>query len=86
MLSQLELRHALETAFLPTKCQCIIEPKGTLTVQLINPRTHEIDLTVSGILPVKQASSRALATLVAEIKEELRLKPGIVKDRRLHRR
>ncbi|WPO98227.1 DUF1652 domain-containing protein [Pseudomonas sp. HR96] len=86
MLSQLELRHALETAFLPTKCQCIIEPEGTLTVQLINPRTAEIDLTVKGIVMAKLTSSRALAALVAEIKEELRLKPGIVQDRRRYRR
>jgi len=86
MLSTLELRHALETAFLPTKCVCIIEPNDTLTIQLLNPRTGTVDLAVKGILMSRLSSSRSLAALVGEIKEELRTRPSAANDRRRHRR
>ncbi|MFJ4130830.1 DUF1652 domain-containing protein [Pseudomonas cyclaminis] len=74
MLSILEVRHILETAFLPTRCVCKADSGGSLVVQLINPDTHQVDLTVTGIDARRLSSSRAIAKLVGEIKEEARLR------------
>lgn len=73
MLSTLELRHIIETAFLPTKCICSVRA-GSLMIQLVDPTTQQELLTVAGVDPKALGSSRAIARLVAEIKEELRLR------------
>jgi hypothetical protein len=86
MLSHLELRHVFESAFLPTECKCTIGSGRTMTIQLINPRTKKAELTRSAIPIGSLTSSRAIADLVTELKEELRLWPMAHQDRRKHRR
>jgi hypothetical protein len=76
MLSRLELRHIIENAFLPKACSCSITPRGSMTIQLFNPNTREEELVVTGIDPATLVSSRAIAALVGEIKEEARMKPS----------
>ncbi|WP_397470702.1 DUF1652 domain-containing protein [Pseudomonas sp. DD1] len=73
MISFLELRHILETSFLPACCICDVDVNQTLTVRLINPTTHQVELTVTGIDAQSLTSSRAIARLVMEVKEEARL-------------
>lgn len=77
MISFLELRHILETSFLPTCCVCDVDGNQTLTVRLINPTTHQVELTVTGIDAQSLTSSRAMAKLVMEIKEEARLQASL---------
>lgn len=72
MISVLELRHIVETAFLPKKCICSISPRGSMTVQIFNQETGMEELTVAGIDSSRIVSSRAIAALVAEINEEMR--------------
>lgn len=86
MLSHLQLRHLLESAFLPTKCKCEIDAKGNLTVRFVNPRNGKVDLTVGEIAASKLSSSRAIATLIGELKEEHKRIPQEVQERRRHRR
>ncbi|WP_343177776.1 DUF1652 domain-containing protein [Pseudomonas sp. 4810-S13] len=74
MISLLELRHIIETAFLPMQCVCTIDADNRLMIQLINPVTQVEELTVAGIDPVDLSSSRAIAKFVVEIKEEARLR------------
>ncbi|KPA91461.1 MULTISPECIES: DUF1652 domain-containing protein [Pseudomonas] len=73
MPSTLELRRLIETAFLPTPCICTVDQGKTLTIQLMDADTRQEQLTVTGIDPQGLRSIRAIALLVAEIKEELRL-------------
>ncbi|WP_397458491.1 DUF1652 domain-containing protein [Pseudomonas asplenii] len=73
MFSVLELRHIIETAFLPTQCICTVDHSNNLMIQLINPDTQQEELTVTGVDPNNLNSSRAIAQFVAEIREELRL-------------
>ncbi|WP_296187834.1 DUF1652 domain-containing protein [Pseudomonas sp. UBA1879] len=73
MISTLELRHIIESSFLPVECICSPNDAGTLTIQLINPETKEIDLTVPGIPVSNLTTMRAISDLVAQIREELRL-------------
>lgn len=77
MFSILELRHIIETAFLPTKCICTFDPNNNLMIQLIDEETQQEELTVIGVDPQGLTSSRAIAQFVAEVKEELRLRAGM---------
>lgn len=73
MLSSLELRHIIESSFLPQKCICTVNAVGTMTIQLINPSTKQVDLTVPGIPISCLTTMRSVSDLVAQIKEECRL-------------
>lgn len=73
MLSHLELRHIIEAALLPRFSTCGIGPDGSMTIQLLSPNTRQVELTVAGINLGALPSSRAIAKLVAEIKEEARM-------------
>ncbi|UZE27201.1 DUF1652 domain-containing protein [Pseudomonas asplenii] len=87
MSSIRELRRIIEVAFLPTKCLCTVDQGKTLIIQLIDAETQQEQLTVTGIDPQGLRSIRAIALLVAEIKEELRLNAaGIDQPRKRLRR
>jgi hypothetical protein len=64
MISHLELRHLIETAFLPTKCLCSICIDNSMTVQLLDADTGKEELTVIGVdgqnLSVSTPSQRSL--------------------------
>jgi len=70
MISKLELSHLLETAFLPIKCSCTFDSEEAMTVRLINPRTGDVDMTVSDIATAPLNSSRAIADLIAMLKKD----------------
>ncbi|EGH74634.1 DUF1652 domain-containing protein [Pseudomonas syringae] len=72
MISSLELRHIIETAFLPMKCVCTIVPDGSMFIQIFDQSTNKEELTVAGIDPSGLGSSRAIASLVTELKEDMR--------------
>ncbi|WP_420876269.1 DUF1652 domain-containing protein [Pseudomonas paracarnis] len=72
MISVLELRHTLEAAFLPSRCICKFSDDNTLLLQLTNPTTHLVELTVTGIDPGTLNSSSAIASVISDIKEEVR--------------
>lgn len=77
MIPVLELRQILETAFLPTRCTCKVGEGNILVLQLTNHMTHQVVLTVTGIDVLNLTSSRAIANLVAEIKEEARFRASM---------
>ncbi|AXH55462.1 DUF1652 domain-containing protein [Pseudomonas amygdali pv. lachrymans] len=79
MISSLELRHIIEQAFLPMKCICINVPDGSLTIQIFSQNTEKEELTVTGVDASGLGSSRAIAALVLELRDELKhrhLSPG----------
>ncbi|MBD8480391.1 DUF1652 domain-containing protein [Pseudomonas coleopterorum] len=86
MLSHLELRHLFESAFLPTECKCTVSSDRTISIQLINPRTRKVEVSRSAVPISGLTSSRAIANLVAELKEELRIWPIAHQDLRHNRR
>jgi hypothetical protein len=73
MISTLELRHIIESSFLPQKCICTVNTVGTMTIQLINQSTNQVDLTVPGIPISSLITMRAVSDLVAQVREEHRL-------------
>lgn len=79
LLSALELRRVIETAFLPAQCECEVSPDGTVSITLINSEDKRYDYSVSGIHIADLASSRSIASLVLALKEEAKLS-ALLKD------
>ncbi|WP_122314325.1 DUF1652 domain-containing protein [Pseudomonas cichorii] len=74
-LSTLELRNIIEVAFLPLSCTCTIVPgltpaRTTMTVQITDPSTGRVELSVTGISLDRLKTSRDISDLVAELREE----------------
>jgi hypothetical protein len=67
----LEMRQIIESQFLPLQCECLEEEGNTLRIQIHNPDTGLIDLTVSGIRHEQFSSSRAILQLVGQLREQL---------------
>lgn len=71
MLSTLELRHIIESGFLPLSCACTVSPDGSLTIKVYEPSSGRVDLLVTGVPISNLTSSRALANLIAELRSEI---------------
>ncbi|WP_416427664.1 DUF1652 domain-containing protein (plasmid) [Pseudomonas sp. App30] len=82
MLSTLELRHVIETAFLPGECECEISDDGIVSITLLNNADHQSDYFISGIHVSELATSRSIASLVMVLKEEARLSRILAEYRR----
>lgn len=70
MYSKTELQRVLETAFLPSKCECASAANDSLSVKLIHPHTGEIELYVASIPLSDLATSRSIAKVVLSLKEQ----------------
>lgn len=72
MISTLELCHIVESGFLPAKCKCTIDAKDQIMVQIFDRERGHADLLASGIPVSSLNSSRAIANLIATLKEGLK--------------
>lgn len=73
-LCPLEMRQIIELEFLPLTCECLEEEGNTLKIQIRNPDTGLLDLSVSGITYERFSSSLDIRNLVAELRRELQHK------------
>lgn len=71
MISTLELRHLIESAFLPLSCICRVNPDGYLSVQIFDQQSGRVDLFVTGISTSELISSSAICNLLSELRAEL---------------
>lgn len=71
MISPLELRHIIECGFLPLSCTCTVNPDGSLMVKVFDSESGRVDLLVTGISRTNLTSSRALANLIRELRNEM---------------
>jgi hypothetical protein len=69
-MSLLELRHTIESCFLPLQCRCFVSSDRELTVEVLDSDTGA-NVIVGSVSVESLNSSRAIATLVAEVKAEL---------------
>ncbi|WNW13403.1 DUF1652 domain-containing protein [Pseudomonas sp. DTU_2021_1001937_2_SI_NGA_ILE_001] len=74
LLSQADLRHLMETAFVPMLCKCTITPDGLMSLELTHPGTHAQAFGMNGIQVAELDNGRAIASLVLGIREKLRLR------------
>lgn len=70
MISNLELRHIIESGFLPLKCICSIDPVGRMTVCLYQSQKGHAAFIAEGLTTEHLTSSRAIAALIGELKQE----------------
>ncbi|MGY2199412.1 DUF1652 domain-containing protein [Pseudomonas gingeri] len=73
MLSDIQLRHLVESSFLPLSCRCQIDSSRSLTVRIVDPDSGRIELLVSVGFVAELIGVREIGNLVEEIKEDLRL-------------
>lgn len=71
MISALELRHIIESGLLPRSCTCTVNSKGALFIKMIEPTSGHVELFVPGVLASTLTSSRAISTLIAELRIEM---------------
>lgn len=72
MLSNLELRHILESGLLPLSCHCTVNPDSSLTVEITAPGKRRPTLTVAGICSEKLTSSQAITALATGLRQDFR--------------
>jgi hypothetical protein len=80
MLSHLELRQIVESGFLPMKTVCSINSDGMMTVELFHPMKGHASVIAQGIPVEGLETSRAIASLVAQLKSELAEKENNIKN------
>jgi hypothetical protein len=69
-ISLLELRHIIESGFLPLECRCTTSATNELTIEIFD-RTTGANLTVGGIDVATLGTSRAISELIGELRAEL---------------
>ncbi|MNQ89549.1 hypothetical protein D3C85_1048600 [compost metagenome] len=71
MLSTLELRYLVEQSFLPTRCECTVDPPDALTVRFYQSTSNQEILTVTGISIAQLTCGHAIATLITDLRNDL---------------
>ena len=72
MLSTLELRHIIESAFLPLSCECLVDPRGSLQARIFEPISGRVELLVTGISTARLNGNREISALIADIRYDLK--------------
>jgi len=71
MISILELRHIVESSFLPLSCVCTSNPDGSLMIKVFEPSSGHVELLVTGVKTERLTSNRAIAELISELRGEM---------------
>jgi hypothetical protein len=74
MISSLELCQIIESSFLPARCQCSVDARGLMSIQLYTSHTGHADFMATGIEVSTLNTSRSIASLITGLKEDLRLR------------
>lgn len=69
-ISMLELRHIIESGFLPLECRCTTSATNELTIEILD-RTTGANLAIAGIDIATLGTSRAISELIGELRGEL---------------
>jgi hypothetical protein len=69
-ISTLELRHIIESAFLPMRSRCSASTDGQLTIDIVDPTTG-LNVTFGGIPMATLGSSRAISDLIAQLRTQM---------------
>ncbi|MFJ5297644.1 DUF1652 domain-containing protein [Pseudomonas sp. NPDC088368] len=69
-ISTLELRHIIESAFLPMRSTCSASAHGELTIEIIDPATG-LNVVFGGIPMASLGTSRAISDLIAQLRAQV---------------
>lgn len=73
MLSVLEIRHLVEQSFLPSRCECTVDPGAALTVRIFHETSNQEILVVTGISVAPLRNGHAIASLIEGLRQDLEL-------------
>lgn len=73
MLSALEIRHIVEQSFLPSRCECTIDPGAALTVRIFHETSNQELLVVTGISVAQLGNGPAIASLIEGLRQDLEI-------------
>jgi hypothetical protein len=71
-ISPLELRHIVETAFLPLHCRCSSNARREITIEVFDPVYGSV-VVMGGVPAETLGSSRAISDFIAQIRSEVSL-------------
>lgn len=71
MMSILEQRQIIESAFLPFNCRCTVEADDTLTLEIRAPENNRVLMRAEGIQRSELSSSRSISQLVLRLRQQL---------------
>lgn len=71
MMSILEQRQIIESAFLPLNCRCTIEADDCMTLEMRAREDDRVLLRVEGIQRSELSSSRSISQLVLRVRQQL---------------
>lgn len=71
MMPALEFRQIVESAFLPMKCICTVAPDDSVVIQLRDPSTDDLLITLAGLKRSDLSSSRAISKLVIQVRQDV---------------
>ncbi|MFL1526232.1 DUF1652 domain-containing protein [Pseudomonas sp. O230] len=77
MISALELRHIIESGLLPRTCTCTVNAKGSLLIKMVEPSSGRVELFAPGVLARDLTSSRAISSLLGELRVEMAARKSI---------
>lgn len=69
-LSLLELRHIIESGFLPLHCKCTSSVSGELSIEVVDTSTGA-NVVVEAIPLATLSTSRAIAELIGQVRVQL---------------
>lgn len=79
-ISALELRHIIESGFLPMRCKCSANANGELTIEIIDPASGS-NVVMGGIPIASLNTSRAISDLIAQLRAQVRSSQANRSDR-----
>ena len=77
-LSPLEIQNIIEQSFLPAVCTCSMEADQFLTIRVCDCMTGKVDLVASHVPVWELDSAYAIATLVAQMQQEINAHKGVL--------
>ncbi|EJM23981.1 Protein of unknown function (DUF1652) [Pseudomonas sp. GM21] len=77
-LSTLEIQSIIEQSFLPSICTCSMAPDQSLTIRVCDCMTGKVDLVASHVRVWELDSAYAIATLVAQMQQEINAHKGVL--------
>jgi hypothetical protein len=71
ILSTLEIQSIIEHSLLPSVCTCVMEPDQSMTIRVCDCFTGKVDLVAAHVPLWTLDSPYAIATLVADMRQEI---------------
>ncbi|WP_206758018.1 DUF1652 domain-containing protein [Pseudomonas lutea] len=72
VISPLELRHIVETAFFPLHCRCSSNARREITIEVFDPVYGSV-VVMGGVPAETLGNSRAISDFIAQIRSEVSL-------------